>query len=406
MRNIVLVNPFDKIPGEKFRDQRYTFIYYLLRDNYRVLWISSDYHHWTHRKRDIEKIPPQDRMNIVLVPMHEYRHNLSLVRMGSYFVYSIRVMQRIAKISPTADLILCMAPVELMFMLAIYAKIKKIDYVIDILDIWPDLFVRAFPSKLRWLAYGLLSPYYLMSFLTCRLADHITSVSKTYTSWAMKRGGRDDISNSSYYYLGCVTGCLSYNHSKPRTRLRCLFAGQFGFNYDIETIIESIKIIKEISSDEIEFILAGDGYKLPTVKKAAQHLSNVEFLGWVSSEKLQQVAQTCHVGLCCYIKGATQSMPTKLFDYMSLGLFILNSIPGEASEFIEKENIGISYQAGNPRDMAMALVSLASKIDTVIETGYRSWLLSQERYKAENIYKRMVSELLAKPIINLNRPGL
>jgi len=355
MKKVLLVNPFDKIPGESFRDQRFTFIYELLKNKADVVWVSSDFHHWTHRRRNLETIPTEDRQRIVLIPMREYRHNLSLSRQWSYLLYSIGAMRRIGKISPPPDLILCMAPVELMFLLALYARMKKITYIVDILDIWPDLFARAFPQGWRWLARLLLLPYYFMSFIACRLATHITSVSKTYTSWAMRRGRRGDLANSSYYYLGCVGGNKAYNYSKPRDRLRCLFAGQFGFNYDVGTIIEAAKIMED-SCQKMEFIFAGDGYKLPETRRAAQGMKNVEFLGWISSGELEQLARDCHIGLCCYVKGATQSVPTKFFDYMSLGLCLVNSLPGEAAALIEEEGIGINYPAGDAKELARGIV--------------------------------------------------
>jgi hypothetical protein len=50
MRSIVLINPFDKLPGEAFRDQRYTFLYDTLkRRGCQLTWITSDFHHWSHQ---------------------------------------------------------------------------------------------------------------------------------------------------------------------------------------------------------------------------------------------------------------------------------------------------------------------------------------------------------------------
>ncbi|MCT7544577.1 glycosyltransferase family 4 protein [Aliarcobacter cryaerophilus] len=393
--NILIINHFDKLPGENFRDQRYTFLYKKLKEKNNVTWLSSDFHHWTHKNRFIENITKEDRNNIVLIKTLSYQNNISIKRFISHSLVSIKTFIYLLKERKKYDIMIVIAPVENLFLSVIYSKITKTKLVIDILDLWPDLFIQAFPKKLTLFGRVILYPYHLMANYAYKKADHITSVSKTYTKIGMSRSKRKDYQNSSYFYLGAPTQCYIYNKNKSKNKLKCLFAGQFGYNYDIEIILEVAKKFQDNKID-IEFNLAGSGFKLKYIEEYIKinELKNVNLLGWLDSNSLLKVAENCHVGLNCYKKFATQSVPTKIFDYMALGLYIINSLKDEVEEMIENEGIGVTYEVENKDDLFNKLSILMSNIDRVIENGEFNKNLFERKYTFEEIYVNMSNTIL------------
>lgn len=387
---ILLVNPFDKLPGESFRDQRYTILYRLLKAGHQVRWISSDYHHWSHSGRDGNTLPPNDRQNITLIPVPRYRRNLGLQRPASHLLFSLRALSWLKSSGFNPDLIVCVAPVEAMYLFARYGRKTGIPVVLDVLDLWPDLFVKAFPKAFRGVGRALLAPYYWMSRRALAMADLVTSVSRSYTEWAMARGGRKDHQNATYYYLGGVGPKGEYNYGKSREVLTCLFAGQLGFNYDLETVIGAARRLRD---RRVEFLIAGEGYKLGQLRKMATGLGNVKFLGWLGFEALQDLARGCHLGLNAYTREATQSVPTKLFDYMSMGLMVVNSLKGEAAEMIEGRSIGESYAAGDPDSLAAVISRLSLDMPRVVERGALARTALEREFLAEDICRRMIEWL-------------
>lgn len=387
---ILLVNPFDKLPGETFRDQRYTILYRLLKAGHQVRWISSDYHHWSHSRRNSNLLPPDDRQNIILIPVPHYRRNLGLKRPASHLVFSLRALNWLKSSGFEPELIVCVAPVEAMYLFARYGRKNGIPVVLDVLDLWPDLFVKAFPKTFRGMGRAFLAPYYLMSCRALAISDRITSVSRSYTEWAMARGGRDDRQSATYYYLGGVRPKGEYNFGKSREILTCLFAGQLGFNYDLETVIGAARRLRD---RRVEFLIAGEGYKSGKLKKMATGLGNVKFLGWLGFEDLQDLARSCHLGLNAYTREATQSVPTKLFDYMSMGLLVVNSLEGEAAEILENRGIGESYAAGDPDSLAAVISQLSCDMPRVVERGALARAALEREFLAEDICRRMIEWL-------------
>ena len=393
--HVLLINAFEKLPGENFRDQRYTFLYELLKRRASVIWLSSDFHHWSHSKRSAEMLPAEDRANIKLIRTLAYKRNVSIRRFVSYTALSVATLWNILKQGRRPDAIVCMGPVEQMFLVVMYGRIRRVPVLIDVIDPWPDVYVQAFPRRLQWLGKLILTPYFLMSFLTFSLCDRGSAVSQTYLEWAMRRGRRNDRNSFVRYYLGARNEDFNLNETvQAPDSLTCLFAGQFGFSYDIELILSAAKALQDAGEFRIRFVLCGAGDKEGEILSAIQTLDNVELHGWLSSGALNAIGNRCQVGLCCYRESATQSVPTKVFDYLSMGLYVINSLGGEAGSLLSAHGIGSSYQAGDVRSFVECLQRVRLTID--LGRAGRAFVRRafNEHFDSHIIYNRMVDELV------------
>jgi glycosyltransferase involved in cell wall biosynthesis len=262
-----------------------------------------------------------------------------------------------------------------------------------VLDLWPDLFVKAFPRPLRFFGHIAFSPWFVLSRRTYSMAAKVTAVSRTYAEWARTRAKRLDRENFSHYYLGCEVRQPPPARA-PQDRLRVLFTGQFGFNYDLETVLAVARRLWEQGHRNIEFVLAGDGYKRGALMKQARDLPNVHFTGWVAWDRLPELASECNLGLSCYTREATQSVPTKIFDYMALGLAIVNSIPGEAAELIADAQVGWQYVPEDAGSLSVLLAELGRRVEDVIKAGRRARQAYEQRFDASLIYENMINDML------------
>jgi glycosyltransferase involved in cell wall biosynthesis len=306
--------------------------------------------------------------------------------------------RELKRLSPRPDIVLCSGCVELMYLVALWGRRHGIRVIVDVIDLWPDLFVLAFPANMRRFGRLLFAPWFYLSQRTYVYAAHVTSVSKAYTLWAMRRGKREDWENSSHYYLCCRKDTPLVRPSKSRQTLRCLFAGQFGFSYDLETVIEVAGRLWEQGRTDIEFVLVGDGYKKEELVRAARSVATVTFPGWLQPPALADIAAHCHVALNCYTAKATQSVPTKIFDYMQWGLYILNSLSGEAQELLERYEIGSTYRAEDASQLYTHISQLAGDIETVITKGLHAREIFDAEFDAAVVYERMVDELLMEDV--------
>jgi len=371
--HVVIINPFDTLPGENFRHQRYTLLYELLRKaTVDVTWLTSDFHHWSHSRRSVSRIPSLDRGNILLVKTLPYKRNISVRRFISYVLLSVATLYRLFRLPKQPDLILCVGPVEEVFLVSLYARLRKVPFVLDVVDLWPDLYVFAFPPWARRLARLLLFPYFLLAKTAYQCATHVTAVSATYARWAMQLSRRTDRHNFSYYYLGCRNDRFGSKTPVGRPEIiSCLFAGQFGFSYDVELIIRAAGRLHAAGQSNVRFVLCGSGEQRKHLVRLAEGLPNVKFLGWVDPDTLNEIGMECQIGLCTYRAGATQSVPYKLFDYMSMGLFIVSSLAGEAASLLTKHKMGETYDPENLDSFLVCLSrAVAERSFAAVERGH------------------------------------
>jgi glycosyltransferase involved in cell wall biosynthesis len=392
---VLLINAFEKVPGENFRDQRYTFLYESLKARARVGWLSSDFHHWSHSKRSVQMLPIEDRPNIKLIRTLGYKQNVSLRRFVSYFALSFATLWNLVRLRTRPDVIVCMGPVEQMFLVVLYGRLRNIPVVIDVIDPWPDVYVRAFPSKLQWLAKILLAPYFVMSYVTFALCDRVSAVSETYLVWARRRGRRPVTSSTGLYYLGARNEDFEIHPSEAAAgKITCLFAGQFGFSYDIELILEAAKVLQAEGDQSIRFVLCGAGPKGESISQAIQTLKNVELHGWLNPSELNVIGANCNVGLCCYRSSATQSLPTKVFDYLSMGLHVVSSLAGEAEILLAEYTVGSSYTAGNVSNFVNCLKTVRKSVDVSVAARRQIRRVFEKYFDSTVIYDRMIDELI------------
>jgi len=392
---VLLVNALEKLPGENFRDQRYTFLYEMLKPHADVIWFSSDFHHWSRSRRTPQMLPPQDRANVRLIRTLAYQRNVSLRRLVSYFALSVATLWNLLRLEHKPHAIVCMGPAEQMFFVTLYGRLAGVPVLIDVIDPWPDVYLKGFPPRWRWLGHIVMAPYFLLSALTFALSTRVTAVSDTYLEWARQRGRRNDRAAFQRYYLGARNDQFDVG-SVPEAQdpLVCLFAGQFGFSYDVELILDAAEQLQRAGRRDIRFILCGAGDKQEEVSRRARQLSNVELHGWLSPAELNAVGARSHVGLCCYRVTATQSIPTKIFDYFSMGLYVVSSLAGEAGAMLREHEIGRSYRAGDVEDFVRCLEGVRREVP--LSRAGRAAIRAKfdDQFSSLVIYERMIEETI------------
>ena len=142
-------NPFDNLPLEGFRPQRYWLMAeaFARAGHEATLW-TADFNHTTKTRRAIAGEPPDFALRLVHEP--PYSANVSLGRMISHWRYSrewSRLAQAAAKENGAPDLIVVSTPPLSTGLVArrLAAKFGA-KLVIDVMDAWPETFERVAPK--------------------------------------------------------------------------------------------------------------------------------------------------------------------------------------------------------------------------------------------------------------------
>lgn len=377
----------------------------LVDSGHSVTWWTSTFDHGTKtQKFDVTTNQiVSERLRIIYVWAPPYTKNVSLARYKNHKALADSTQRLVLEETSLPDIILCAYPIpEIADRVCAFAQERKIPVLIDVLDLWPDIYLNAFPSLKSLCRLALFREQRLANRVMNR-ATGILAVSQAYLNWATAKAQRPQATFDGVFPLGYSTATRDTAGGGNRTMIRkslgaddktmvVVFSGVFGRSYDLDTVIDAAHtLITHVV--KVRFILIGSGDKIEHLIRKAKGLSNVVFLGWQSKEKISEILPCCDVGLVSYTRDALQSLPYKPFEYMAMGLPLASSLEGELSSLIDRERIGVRYNSEDSNSLSLALSDLALDSDRRKVMAARSFSLFSRTFDSRIIYPSLVRHM-------------
>jgi len=349
-----LLNPYGPIPGEGWRDYRFTLMARTLAERgHEVTWFTATFAHQSKQQRatEWERRQVSERFAIELVPTPSYRRNISFSRLWFEHMFAWRVSKR-GRMLPQPDVVLAADPPQ--FCGAAGRRLARhhhASFVIDCFDLWPELFVAAAPSSLRFLVNAASAPLRRLRRRNLRATSLAIAVAETYRVVLEHEGALRTVTIP----IGIDVDAFAPPEKHAGDRLTLVYAGSLGEHYDLDTLLDVVATMP----DEVLLTIAGRGPVEERLRGRAASLPNVTFAGAVDVGKLSELYASADVGLAPYRAGSTVALPTKLFDYLAAGLPVITSLDSEVSALIEGARAGIRYKAGDAASLRAAIVVLS-----------------------------------------------
>jgi glycosyltransferase involved in cell wall biosynthesis len=398
---IWIINPYGNMPGESWRVHRSFMVAqaFAQKKHEVVYWISNFEHRSKKfRSNGFETVKINAYITINIVPTTAYQIHTSFKRIFS----EINFIVNLRKLAPTVqrpDLIVIGEPATFVsFNFMRIVKSLKTKFIVDFVDLWPELFAITLKGFLKKAEKIIFFPFYQKRKWFLRKADGLIAVSQSYLNVA------NTIANPKYQkviYWGVDLASISdfskgasLAHlllpKKQQGDIWVIYAGTLGDNYDIKTIMQCASFI-EADASPIKLIIAGDGALSDYVKTSIEEngLTKTFFLGRVDINILNQLYQLCDIGLSSYVVGSTVSMPIKAFDYLAAGLPMVNSLGMDLEDFVVNKKVGLQYQAGNSASMYNKISALASDKE-LLQQMKRNALELAQQFDQQKLYEEYV----------------
>jgi glycosyltransferase involved in cell wall biosynthesis len=378
----------------------------LVKHGHAVIYWTSTFNHQLKKQRyhHTKRITINHKYQIVLFFAKEYKKNLSIDRILHHKNVTRSFKKSIVN-EDTPDIIVASFPISNLALAVIsYAQANKIPVIIDIRDLWPDVFLKMIPYTLRWFFKILLLPMFISNKRVFKNATALIAVSSEYLNWGLNYAKREKRFFDKVFPIGYQQNTISKTKFKEisldlekrrinKNKMICCFIGTFGLTYDLDTIIEAAKILEKKGDERYLFVFCGDGEKSTEWQQQCKGLANVLFLGWINNITITALIKMSDVGLVCYTKNATQSLPNKPFEYFSGGLPILSSLKGELAIIINEYKCGYTYQAGNANDFLRVLNEITIDDEKRKIMARNAFRLYENRFSAKKIYLGLVKYL-------------
>jgi glycosyltransferase involved in cell wall biosynthesis len=403
MANIWIVSLFEPTPVDNTRPMRYMGVAdAAIRAGHHITHFSCTFRHSTkiQRYEQNTEISVRERYDLVFIYAEPYQMNISLARLRSHGTFT-RNLAREMEERPRPDVVLvALPPLSQADYLVKWGRKNGIPVIVDIIDPWPDVFARLFPAALKPLSRLALSGMYRQLSGILRNCSGLIAISDQYVQWA--KGHEPSLRNTGVFYPSVPFEEVQQKVSaaaaaEPRTdaRLTLIYAGNLGVAYDIPVILGAAEQLEKARPGRTHFVFAGAGHYQGAITEYQKRLGNVSFLGRIGYDDLMLAYTRADIGLAQYTKGATQSVTYKLFDYLSAGLPVLNSLMSEMAVLIDTNDVGHNNQPGDVDQLATGILRYLDEPGLLLRQKGNALALTAREGDNAVVYARIVDFLLA-----------
>lgn len=393
--NLWLISAFEPTPIDHLRPMRFMGIAdAALQRGHKVTFFSGTFKHNTKTQRFGQTTYQSINENYKLVFVHSkpYHENISLKRMLAHYDLAKKLMSEIKKQNKPDVIFISLPPLSTVAKIVEWATKNNIPVVVDIIDPWPEVFVKGFPSSFQKIGKKFLWPFYQRFRNIIKKATAITAISEEYIQWSKKfeLNGKP----TSFFYPAVQFNEVKQAFNRLQSfykkgdRLRIIYAGSLSVSYDIPTILSAAEIIEQKYPSQTEFIIAGAGPQESVIKEKDR--KNVKFLGWLGQEDMYREFFLSDLGLTQHVKGATQSVTYKLFDYLSAGLPVLNSLKSEMGDIIVNNKVGFNNESGNAMSLVVNIERFINDKSLLQQYKQNALKLTAEMGDSKVVYNKLV----------------
>lgn len=374
---------------------------HLAEAGHQVVWWASTFSHFLKEKLANEDTVFQiaENYDLRLLEAGAYPKNISLAR----FSHHLKLAWRMSRIFPQMEkpdvIVSCWPIPEVCLAAHFYATKHGIPFLIDVRDCWPDTFLELLPRLTRPLGKLALAPMFLEARYLFPRATGVIGISPGFLQFGLDYASRAKGENDCLIPLGYSPKPTPKN--PPAEQLRPLLAslrekvvftysGSFSTVYDLETVCRAAERL--VHREDILFLMVGEGTTSERVLAAAEPLPNVITTGWVDQESLQHLLSVSDVGLLPWCS-VPNSMPNKAFEYLSMGLPVLNSSPGDMTDFLASHQAGLSYRSNDVVRFQRLVEQLADSKKQREQMSLRAHRAFQESFSPEQLAERFEQHL-------------
>ena len=233
-------------------------------------------------------------------------------------------------------------------MVSFAARLLRLPYVLEIRDIYPEVYAAAGVLRAGSLPYRIV---HRLSRAMYRGAAAVVTATEGLARHVAALSGRSDI----YCVYNGYPAALRAIRGTKHPRFTVGFHGVMGFYQDVETLIE---VARTLEPHGVDVVVVGYGRKDALLR--GETSPNLRFLGRLSFEQTVAEMSRVQVGLCLRTDDeiSQDAFPVKLFEYIGLELPSVVTPPCEGGTFAQDSGCGVVLAAGDVEAIVSEILRL------------------------------------------------
>jgi glycosyltransferase involved in cell wall biosynthesis len=307
-----------------------------------------------------ERLDGVDVIRLPLIP----DHSSSAIRRGlSYLSFTASAcLLGVALAGPADVLIVYHPPATLAIPACLFRVLRKVPFVYEVQDMWPDLLEATGMVRNRYLLRGVG----WLTDLAYSTAALVNVVTPGYKKCLVARGipSKKVHVMLNWAYEGDFP-LVPYDRALARElgmdgKFNVVYAGNMGPAQGLKNVLLAAKLTQ--SNQRIQFVLVGDGQERAELENAAKEwrLTNVRFfppIPMADMPRLYSITQALLIHLTDDPLYAI-TIPGKTQSYLASGRPIIASVAGDTAAVVEEAGAGIAVEPMNPESLARVVFQM------------------------------------------------
>lgn len=305
-----------------------------------------------------------DMMSVYRFSMHGERKN-PILRALRYIFCSIKQFYYGTKAKDIDLIYLVSTPPIQGFLGGILKKIKKVPFVYNLQDIFPDSLVGTGLARKKGLIWQVGR---VIEDFTYKHADKIIVISEDFKRNIMAKGVPEEkivviynwVDQNAVKNIDRKDNKLFDKYYLDRNKFYITYSGNIGLTQNMNLLLDVAKGLEDI--EKIHFVLIGEGAYKEQVKEiiTRNNIKNVTLLPFQPYEDISHVFSLGDVGIIISKPGVGEnSVPSKTWSIMSASRPVLaNFDENEIKTILSENECGVFTKAGDKQAFTDAILEL------------------------------------------------
>lgn len=387
---ILYLHQYFKTPAEPGGTRSYWMAKELIKNGHNVIMITSK-----DLIGDKTEVVTIDELKVIYLKV-AYSQSMSVYRRLRAFIYFVWKCTLEAYKQNNIDLVIATStPLTIGIPALILKWKKKIPYVFEVRDLWPEVPIQMGLIKdpfLKWLTRKFEELIY-------KNAVHVIALSPGMQDGVLKYVPREkttvvpNMAKKDEFWPRGKNEELQKKLGLNSKSFKIIHFGSLGLANGAKTIIESAKLL--INDDSIEFLFVGGGSTEGLLKEECfkNSLKNVKFLGFFPMNETSEIVNLSDVSIISFkdLPILYTNSPNKLFDSLSAGKPIIVNSAGWTKDLVEIHNCGYYVNPNYPQELVDKIKYLQSHPESVKTMGDNARKLAEEQYDKSILSKHFVN---------------
>jgi colanic acid biosynthesis glycosyl transferase WcaI len=346
-----------------------------------------------------------DGVSVIRLPLYPSHSRSKIGRVVNYLSYALSILVYGLFFAKRPSVIYAYhPPLTVGISASIISRIRRLPFVYDIQDLWPDTLKATGMVGNR----GVLRLVSSFCDFVYGSATAISVLSPGFKKRLVLNGVPEQ--KLSVIYNWCDEGAISgvkQGQDLPdclKSGFSVLFAGNIGNAQGLEAVLEAASILEKRQS-RARIVFLGDGIALDGLKAVAhkKQMANVHFLPKVSMAEVRSYLEAASA-LLIHLRGDELfeiTIPSKTQAYMAVGKPLLMAVNGDAADLVEWADCGICTQPENPDALADSIEVMSLLSDTELSRMGKN----AAAYYQGHLSLKAGSDAFARLFLNVARPA-